>query len=124
MTDENTPESEHPEMDRAAAEVAAIIPAPTAGDIPAPSEDEEGDPLDGGPEEDRPPVVTDERHLACIDERERNRLDRDILAAALTRLARLHGVNVPGEHVGDFDSSGLSPEFVTLVDWAKTARIA
>ena len=40
---EATPESEHPEMERAAREVAALIPAGVAGDIPAPSEDDESE---------------------------------------------------------------------------------
>ena len=50
--------------------------------------------------------------------------DRDILAAALRRLAQLHGQNIPGEMPNDIDMTGLSPEFVGLVDWARRARLS
>lgn len=48
--------------------------------------------------------------------------DRDILSAALSRLARLHGQPF-GEHTADLDTAGLSPEYVPVVEWAKWARL-
>lgn len=90
-----TDEAEHPEMDRAAAEVAAIV-APHA---------------DGVAGEKLAPWTQAET-------------DRYILSVALCRLARLHGVNVPGEMPPDIDTSNLSPKYVAIVEWAKTARVS
>jgi hypothetical protein len=98
MSDEQQSETndEHPEMTRASAEVDALVPS-------EPHAEDDGD-------------TSDE---PCAAE-----VDAPILHAALVRLARLHGVNIPGEHAGDIDMTGLSPEYVQAVEWARTMRVA
>jgi hypothetical protein len=102
--------SEHPEMDRASAEVAALVSesfTPPVGDMPP------------GDVEEKVEASAGQYSLHT-----QANVDRDILFAALCRLARLHGVNVPGEIAGDIDMAGLSPEYVRVVDWARAARLA
>lgn len=103
----------HPEMDRAKAEVEALVARLASADAELTPDDSIDDVSEVAAGE---PV-----RIRTTAEVVR---DRDALAAALSRLARLHGVNVPGEHVADIDTTGLSPEYVGLVEWAKTARVA
>jgi hypothetical protein len=49
-------------------------------------------------------------------------LDRDIIYSALCRLSRLQGGPMVGEHTGDVEMRNLSPEFVAVVEWARTKR--